>query len=79
VREWTKEDVSDWLLTIGEAYMQFQESFVAARVEGDALLDIIGGDDEEEAHTELATALRVASKIHRAAIIKAARGLRERC
>jgi hypothetical protein len=79
VREWTKEDVSDWLLTIGEAYMQFQESFVAARVEGDALLDIIGGDDEEEAHTELATALRVASKIHRAAIIKAARGLHERC
>ena len=79
VREWTKEDVSDWLLTIGEAYMQFQEYFVEARVEGDALLDIIRGDDEEEAHTELATALHVASKIHRAAIIKAARGLRERC
>ena len=77
VREWTKKDVSDWLLTIGEAYMQFQESFVEARVEGDQLLDIIGGD--EEAHKELATALNVTSKIHRTAIIKAARGLRERC
>ena len=63
---------------IGEAYRQFQESFVERNVDGGVLLDTLGGDDDEAAHGALATALRVASKIHRAAIIKAARGLRER-
>ena len=76
VRTWTKEDVAEWLPTIGNAYVQFKKAFVNNGVDGALLLGVIGGNDEGQANDELEYTLEVKSVIHRAAIINAVKKLR---
>ena len=75
-RCWTREDVAEWLPSIGAAYRQYKTVFVDNGVDGKVLLGIIGGDNEERANVEMEETLKVKSAIHRAALISAARKLR---
>lgn len=76
-RRWTREDVAEWLPSIGAAYRQYKTVFVDNGVDGKVLLGIIGGDNEERANVEMEETLKVKSAIHREALISAARKLRE--
>ena len=78
VSAWTLSDVAAWVLSLGAAFQPYAQSFasVAHGVTGDVLLQLIGGEtNNEDAHQNL-TDLGVTNRIHRQVLRIKAKKLR---